>query len=185
LDRLATDWIDNTSLVVQVARAQISALRTASDPDGRFDAKTQLVRNLYTMGYSSDTIREAFRLIDWMMRLRSDLDRRFTTELIAFEEELRMPFVTSVERVILERGREEGREEGFVKGCEQGGVSLLLRQMARLCGPLPESVEQEIRSLSLDQIQNLGEALLEFHSLEDLKNGLKTMTREIRSNPDQ
>ena len=122
LDRLSTDLGGKTSLVAQVSRAQIAALKTAGNPEARFNAKTQLVRNLYTLGYSSDRIRELFRLIDWMMRLPSVLDRRFKADLVAYEEEMQMPYVTSVERLAkeegleegLEKGREEGREEGFI-----------------------------------------------------------------------
>ncbi|MEI8017853.1 MAG: DUF4351 domain-containing protein [Schlesneria sp.] len=178
LDRLSADWVGKTPLVAQVSRAQIAALKTAGNPEGRFSAKTQLVRNLYTLGYSSDRIRELFRLIDWMMRLPSFLDRRFKADLVAYEEEMKMPYVTSVERLAkeegLEEGLEKGREEGFLKGREQGSATLLLRQLTRLCGLLSEEIEQEVRTLTLEQSQNLGEALLDFQSLEDLKNWLKT-----------
>ena len=186
LDRLAADWVDDDSLFVQVARAQIAALRTSSDPDARFGAKTQLVRNLYTMGYTSDRIREIFRLIDWMMRLRPDLDRRFKSELVDFEEENRMPYVTSIERLAkeegleeglekgIEKGIEKGRAEGLEKGREQGSATLLLRILTRQCGHLPEDIQQQIHQLKLEQSQNLGEALLDFKSIDDLKIWLKT-----------
>ena len=166
LDRLASDWVNNVSLVAHVAKAQIEALRTSGDPESRFNAKTQLVRNLYTLGYSSDRIREVFRLIDWMMRLRGDLDRRFKQDLVAYEEELRMPYVTSIERLAKEEGREEGREEGLLNGSNR----LLLLQLRRVCGPLPEDVTDKIHQLSLEQRDGLGEALLNFESLADLRN---------------
>ena len=118
------------------------------------------------MGYSSDTIREIFRLIDWMMRLRPDLDRRFKSELVTFEEEIRMPYVTSIERL--------AKEEGFERGREQGTATLLLRILSRQCGSLPDDVEKQIRQLKLEQSQNLGEALLDFRSLDDLRIWLKT-----------
>ncbi|WP_397568844.1 DUF4351 domain-containing protein [Schlesneria sp. T3-172] len=165
VERLESDWVDNVSLVAQVSRAQIAALRTTGDPESRFSAKTELVRNLYTLGYSSDRIRELFRLIDWMMRLRADLDRRFRSDLIAYEEELRMPYVTSVERL----AKEEGREEGFLKGSEE----LLLRQLVRVCGDVPDDLRQKIHRLSLEQSHQLGEALLDFHSLADLEHWLQ------------
>ena len=187
LDRLATDWAEDTSLVAQVARAQIAALRTASDPEARFDAKTQLVRNLYSAGYNADKVREIFRLIDLMMHLRLDLSRRFETELVAYEKELQMPYVTSIERHAEERGLEQGLEQGLERGLERGlekgreegreqeSATLVLRQLTRKCGVLPEDVQQEIRQLSLDQRQILGEELLDFHSLADLTNWLKTV----------
>jgi hypothetical protein len=51
IDKLDTEWRDDHSLPVQVARAQIEALRTASAPEGRYLAKWRLVRNLYELGY--------------------------------------------------------------------------------------------------------------------------------------
>lgn len=168
LDRLASDWVDNVSLVAQVARAQIEALKTTGDPESRFAAKTQLVRNLYTLGYSSDRIREVFRLIDWMMRLRGDLDRRFKTDLIAYEEELRMPYVTSVERL----AKEEGREEGILQGVEHGSETILLRQLTHVCGVLSDDLKLKIQQLSFEQRQDLGEALLDFRSVYNLKDWL-------------
>ena len=91
LDHLESDWAGGRTLTVEVARAQIAALRTASDPESRYNSKTQLVRNLYSAGYNQDVIREIFRLIDWMLHLRPDLDRRFKSELVAYEKELKMP----------------------------------------------------------------------------------------------
>jgi len=67
-----------------------------------------------------------------------------------------MPYVTSVERIAEARG----------------GVSLLLRQLGKVCGRLPEDVADRIRSLPFPQIEALGEALLGFQSLSDLQNWL-------------
>ena len=36
IEKLETDWRDDHSLPMQVARAQIEALRTAGDPDRRY-----------------------------------------------------------------------------------------------------------------------------------------------------
>ena len=63
-----------------------------------------------------------------------------------------MPFVTSVERIAKAEGRTEGRTEG--------GATVLLKQVTKLWGPLPEEVQQQIRRLPLDQLAALGEALV-------------------------
>lgn len=185
LDRLATDWRESSSLVAQVARAQIAALETASDPEARFSAKTQLVRNLYTQGFSSDRIRETFRLLDWMMRLRADLESKFRAELVAYEEELSMPYVTSIERLAkeeglelghklgLELGQKQGLEQGHQQGRKQGSDSLLLRILTRRCGLLPDDLQDAVRQLTLEQCHDLGEALLGFESLQDLRNWIQ------------
>jgi hypothetical protein len=169
IDHLKNDWIGDLSLPVQVARAQIAAIETASDPEARYSAKAQLVRNLYSAGYTADELREAFRLIDWMMHLRLDLSQRFDAELLAYEREQQMPYVTSVERNAEQRGLEKGREAGR----EEGSAAILIRILTRVCGRIPPEVESQIRQLSIEQREVLGESLLDFHTLADLLDWLK------------
>jgi hypothetical protein len=157
IDKLEGAWREDQSLPVQIARAQIEALRTAGDPEGRYRAKWRLVRNLYDLGYNAAELREIFRLIDWMMNLRQDFGRKFEQDLTALEESLNMPYVTSVERIAEERGRVDG------------GASVLLVQLARLYGRLPEELEQRVRELPIETQKELGEALFEFRSLPDLQ----------------
>jgi predicted transposase/invertase (TIGR01784 family) len=75
---------------------------------------------------------------------------------------------TQVYREIKEEGREEGREAGREEGREEGEKSLVLRQLARRVGELPQEVRQLVESLSLEQLENLGEALLDFSGMSDL-----------------
>ena len=165
VDRLKTDWADNKSLAVQVARAQIAALQTAGDPQARYAAKMQLVRNLYHVGHTADTIRELFRLIDRMMQLPAGLGQRFGAELITYEQEIEMPYVTSVERFAEERG------------IEKGVAKVVFRQLTRRFGTLSEDLVHQIHQLSIEQIESLGESLLDFTSLTDLSRWLDNTGR--------
>lgn len=79
--RIDGDWRDDHSLPVLVARGQVEALRTAGDPEGRYRAKRLLVLGLYDLGYHEDEVRETFRLLDWMMHLRVDLERQLQSWL--------------------------------------------------------------------------------------------------------
>ncbi len=172
-DRLDSDWQHDQSLPVQIARAQIAALRTASDPEGRYQAKWQLVRNLYNLGYNAEDVRELFRIIDWMMHLREDLTERFKQELDQLEESLQMPYVTSVERL----AKAEGIAEGKAEGIAVGGAMVLLKTLAKLCGPLPKEVQQRVHRLPFEQMSALGESLLDFRSLADLQAWLDANER--------
>jgi len=71
-----------------------------------------------------------------------------------------------------QRGREQGREQGLEQGLEQGreveARSLVFRLLNRRVGELPQEVCQQVESLSLEQLENLGEALLDFSSIADL-----------------
>ncbi|MCU0543925.1 MAG: Rpn family recombination-promoting nuclease/putative transposase [Oscillatoriaceae cyanobacterium Prado104] len=65
-------------------------------------------------------------------------------------------------------GREEGREKGREEGQKQGEIKLILRLLNRRCGQLNPDIETRISELSIDQLDNLGEALLDFSNVEDL-----------------
>ena len=79
-----------------------------------------------------------------------------------------MPYITSVERIGFERGLQEGRQEGR----QAEGRSLLHRQLAGKFGELPEHLSTAVEALSLDAIESLAIALLNFSSIEDLETWL-------------
>ena len=62
----------------------------------------------------------------------------------------------------------EIKEEGIQEG-EQREKSLILRLLTRRVGELPEDVRQQVEILSLEELENLGEALLDFSSMADLQ----------------
>jgi hypothetical protein len=156
IDRLESDWRDDHSLPVLVARAQIEALRTAGDPEARYRAKRLLVFGLYELGYNEQQVRETIRLLDWMMHLRVDLEERLTQEFEEFEEERKMPYVTSFERV------GEARAE----------TRMVLSLLSEVCGSVPKEFQDRVRELQSEDLQKLAKALLRFQSLADLQSWL-------------
>lgn len=68
--------------------------------------------------------------------------------------------------------KQEGREEGEQRGREKGERNLILRQLNRRIGELSQEVRSQIETLSLEQLENLGEALLDFNSMADLQTWL-------------
>jgi len=79
------------------------------------------------------------------------------------------------EQIGEQRGRQEGRQEGR----REGEKAMVLRQLTRRVGRLPESVRSRIDQLSLEQLENLGEALLDFTAMADLHSWLETQTGEV------
>lgn len=63
-------------------------------------------------------------------------------------------------------------EKGIEQGQKKEAVTLILRLLARRFGSLTPELETSINELSLVQLEELAEALLEFNSLEDLKQWL-------------
>ena len=72
----------------------------------------------------------------------------------------------------VEIGIERGIERGIEKGCLQGESRLVLRQLRRRFGALDAVQEAMVRSLSVEQLEDLGDALLSFQSVQDLNDWL-------------
>jgi hypothetical protein len=92
-----------------VVLAHLKARQTHADPAGRHAWKVRLVRNLYERGFNARDVRELFRVIDWMMELPPALERVFWGEVAQLQEERRMSFITTPQRL----GRREGLREGI------------------------------------------------------------------------
>jgi Domain of unknown function (DUF4351) len=68
---------------------------------------------------------------------------------------------------------QQTEQRGLDKGLQQGEQSLILRQLSRRIGELSPAMVQQIQSLSLVQLESLGEALLDFTSADDLVTWLQ------------
>ena len=73
------------------------------------------------------------------------------------------------ESVIYQEIKSEGIQEGIQEGRQQEGVNMILRQLNRRIGEISPQLFQKIQSLPIEQLENLGEALLDFQSKEDLE----------------
>jgi predicted transposase YdaD len=68
-----------------------------------------------------------------------------------------------------EEGRAEGRTEGMVQGAQRGARQLLLHQLGKRFGPLPENVRRRVETItSLDRLTELAERVLSARSLEEM-----------------
>ncbi|WP_027401560.1 DUF4351 domain-containing protein [Aphanizomenon flos-aquae] len=76
-----------------------------------------------------------------------------------------MPFISPTEELAMERGVE--------RGIEQGEQQLIFRQLNRRFGEIELSFIETIWTLSIEQLELLGEALLDFSSIIDLEQWLK------------
>jgi predicted transposase/invertase (TIGR01784 family) len=73
-----------------------------------------------------------------------------------------------------QEGWQEGRQEGRQEGLLDGERTLVLRLLDRKLGSLPSEARSAINTLSLPQLESLGEALLDFESINDLSQWLET-----------
>jgi hypothetical protein len=140
----------------QVVLAHLKARQTHGDPAGRHAWKVRLVRNLYERGFSPKDVRELFRVIDWMMELPPALVNVFWQEMDKIQEEKRMPYVTSIERLALRRGMCRGIESLLRVRFGDEGLQLMpeIREIHE-----EEKLEEILQALetaaSLDEVRRL------------------------------
>ncbi|ACK69690.1 conserved hypothetical protein [Gloeothece citriformis PCC 7424] len=67
----------------------------------------------------------------------------------------------------------EGEEKGIILGKQQGEANLVLRLLTRRFGEISPTLVEGIRGLSVEQLEDLAEALLDFRSEEDLRQWLQ------------
>jgi hypothetical protein len=145
---------DNPLATVVMAHLQMRATRR--NFENRLQWKMRLVRRLYERGYARQDVLELFRFIDWVLTLPEGLEARFRTELARFEEETQMPYITSIERM------------GIEQGIQQGEIILLKRQLTRRFGSLPAWVEQCLVQASRQELESWADRVLEAQRLGDI-----------------
>jgi hypothetical protein len=83
------------------------------------------VRGLYERGFGAEDVRQLFRLIDWLLALPPALDNVFWEEVEAYKEERAMPFITTPERIGIQRGLRLAIEDVLRLKFGDAGVALM------------------------------------------------------------
>jgi hypothetical protein len=102
----------NPNPFATVVLAHLKTLETRKAPTDRQAWKVRLVKGLYERGMDAADVQELCRFIDWLMDLPPALESLFREEIHRYEEEKRMPYMTSFERI--------ARTEELLAGIELG-----------------------------------------------------------------
>ena len=179
------DWMgcearleDHRNPFALVTLAHFATRATRNDPSARHVAKWRLVKQLYQRGWDRQQVIKQFKVLDWMMQLPEGLDQQFKLELVNFEEESKMPYVTSIERLAIKEGVEKGLiqgmadgiAKGMAKGLEQGRVEGKLQGLSRLLvrrfGELPAWAQARLHAATEAELDVWMDAVLSSDSLE-------------------
>ena len=95
------------------------------------------------------------------MTLPDELEDGLWKEIHKIEGEKKMEYISSVERI--------GIKKGMEKGIEQGTLKLLSRLIARRFHVSIDSLHPIFDGLITEQLEELGERLLEAESLDQIR----------------
>ena len=91
--------------------AHLQAQETRLDAAGRLVSITGSNEMAVQQSYSRKDVVHLFGFIDWVMSLPTALEQEFWREVRSLEEQRRMPYITSVERMVIQQGIEQSREQ--------------------------------------------------------------------------
>ncbi len=148
-----------------VASALMSKMRM--DTQDRPRIKLVSLQLLASLGLNPAQVQLISGFIDTYLKLNAEEEAKFQEDIARIEpaqQEEVMEIVTSW----MEQGIQRGRQEGLQQGKQQEAVSLIMRQLTRRFGVLTPQLQERIQSLSVNQLEDLGEALLDFTTAADL-----------------
>lgn len=176
LNRL--NWRDFVKQRNPVAAALMAKMKIA--PEDRVKVKLECLRLLARLQMDPARNDLISGFVDTYLRLNKTEEAAFKAELNKIgsdEKEEIMQIVTSWMEQGIEQGIERGIERGIEQGIEQGMEILLWSQLNRRLGGVEPNLEEQIRALSVEQLQELGQALLDFGGQEDLLNWLSSQSQ--------
>jgi len=83
----------------------------------------------------------------------------------------------------IQKGIEQGIQQGIQQGKQTGAAEVTLRVLRRRFGAVGPRIEQRVTSRPVEQLEELGEALLDFTSLEDVERWLSEKDRSTAIQP--
>ena len=116
-----------------------------------------LYHQFVVRGFTKEKVIKLFKIIDTMMTLPKQLQAGLVTKIKQFEEERTMPLISPTEQLAMERGEQQ----------------LVIRLLNRRIGEIELSLIDSIRALTIEKLELLGEALLDFSSMTDLEQWLQ------------
>lgn len=167
LDRL-TELETSSNPFAIVTLAHLQAKQTKNQPTARYQAKWHIIRTLYQRGFPRQKIMDLFRFIDWVLALPKEVDHHFWKELSSLEENMKMPYITSVERIGMEKGLEKGRMEGRMEGLREGVGRTLIRMIQRRFGSVPDWVNDRLAAADLDTLESWSEKCVDADALQTI-----------------
>jgi len=99
---------NSTNPFALVIAAFLKTLETEGNVQERYSWKKKLLLSLYERGMQREMILKIYKFIDWMMKLPKELNDELYKQVKAAKETPTMPYITTAERIGMEKGLAQG-----------------------------------------------------------------------------
>ncbi|MGD2183446.1 hypothetical protein [Lusitaniella coriacea] len=156
-----------------IVQAHRAAQMMGQNPQSGYENKLALVKSLYQRGLTREDIVELFRLIDWLIALPETEEQLLWSEIESLEKERGMPYITSVERFGIEKGRQEGLQEGQITQRQEDILRILEVRFEEIPGEIRELVGK------IKELEVLGTLLVQSVTAQSLEAFESTASQYI------
>ena len=167
--------LEKTNPFAIITAAHLKTKATKNNPQERYTWKWTITRTLYEKGFSAKDILSLYRLVDWLMMLPDDLTEQFAQNLIAYEEEKKMPYVTSTERI----GIEKSRHEGMLFDAREMVLEALDEKFS---SDVTTDIHEQIKALNNRLLlKRLHRKAIQSKDIDDFRQSMKDLASETES----
>jgi len=137
-----------------VVQSHLKSLETKKNNEKRLHWKIALTKDLYSKGFTTQEVLDLYHFIDWLIALPKDLEKEYHQEIIKYKEESKMRYVTTAERI--------GIEKGMIAEAREMLIAILKENL----GTIPDSITKIINSI--DQKTTLRELVVKAMKCNDV-----------------
>jgi predicted transposase/invertase (TIGR01784 family) len=109
---------DNPMALVVKAQLKSSEVKKADDKK-KSSIKWELIYQCYRTGYTKKQVETLLKFIDWIIKLPDEYQDKLNYEISKLEEEYKMPYVTSWERMAKKQGVKQGLKQGKLETAKE------------------------------------------------------------------
>jgi Domain of unknown function (DUF4351) len=102
------------------------------------------------------------------MELPPEFALQLSNFMTALEEEQKMEYVSSIERIKLEQKLHEGINLGVQTGLQEGEAIMLSRLLTRRFGDLPQWAQEQVKNAAKAQIEAWFDRAIDAGALDDV-----------------
>ncbi len=126
--------------MAMIVKAQLRSfeLKKAGNKQ-KSSVKWELIRECYEKRYPKEEIRVLIKFLDWLILLPDGLAKKLSIKIKKLEEDYKMPYVTSFERIGIEKG-EKNKAIEMAKRMKQDGEPI--DKIAKYSGLTVEEIEK-------------------------------------------
>lgn len=135
-----------------VILSHLTSIKSFKSDDDRFETKKFLTGLLYKKRFGKQEIINLFRFLDWIICLPKPWAIKYRHEVFDLEEQNKMPYISSIEKL----------------GYERGELSMLKELLIVKFGKLPETYNQLLEKANSGELKKLCTRILFANTLDDV-----------------